>query len=45
MKEPEMAKIASLIADALRSREDEDRLAKVKESVVDLCRAHPIHLD
>jgi glycine/serine hydroxymethyltransferase len=33
-----MAEVASLIARALRGREDEDQLAKVRGEVRDLCR-------
>ena len=36
--EAEMAEVASLIARALRSREDEDKLASIRGEVKDLCR-------
>jgi glycine hydroxymethyltransferase len=43
MKEPEMAAIASLIARALRSREDQAALDAVKKDVVALTKRFPIH--
>jgi glycine hydroxymethyltransferase len=43
MREPEMASIASLVARALRGREDEALLAEVRNDVVALCSKFPIH--
>jgi glycine hydroxymethyltransferase len=41
MKEPEMATIASLIASALRARDDAARLAEIRQQVADLCAKFP----
>jgi glycine/serine hydroxymethyltransferase len=38
-----MASIASLVARALRGREDEALLAEVRNDVVALCSKFPIH--
>jgi glycine hydroxymethyltransferase len=43
MKEPEMALIASLIARALRAREDEAELNKVRHDVRSLTERFPVH--
>lgn len=43
MREPEMRRIASLIARALRSTEDEGALDAVKRDVVSLTAGFPIH--
>ncbi|MEQ1932385.1 MAG: serine hydroxymethyltransferase [Fimbriimonadaceae bacterium] len=43
MKEPEMAKIAALIARALKGREDADAIAAVRADVHALTVAFPIH--
>ncbi len=43
MKEPEMAQIASLIARALKGREDESELASVRKDVAKLTAAFPVH--
>ncbi|MBV6458895.1 MAG: Serine hydroxymethyltransferase [Fimbriimonadaceae bacterium] len=44
MREPEMATIASLIARALRNREDEAALNGVRAEVVALTKRFPIHV-
>jgi len=41
MKEPEMATIASLIAAALRARDDAARLSEVRQQVAALCAEFP----
>ncbi len=43
MKEPEMALIASFIARALRSREDESELERVRHDVRSLTAQFPVH--
>lgn len=43
MKEPEMALIASLIARALKSHEDEAELSKVRSDVSQLTSQFPVH--
>ncbi len=43
MKEPEMAEIASLIAEALRSRADKAAVAAVKAKVAALCGRFPVY--
>jgi glycine hydroxymethyltransferase len=43
MKEPEMKQIASLIARALRARDDEAKLASVRNDVIALTSLFPIH--
>lgn len=43
MKEPEMTKIAGLIATCLRAPQDEANLAAVRSQVIDLTRQFPIH--
>jgi glycine hydroxymethyltransferase len=43
MKEPEMAQIASLIARAIKAREDEAGLDAVRSEVVALTARFPIH--
>lgn len=43
MKEPEMARIAELIARALRSRENPDALNQVKSEVTALCHQFLVH--
>ena len=43
MVEPEMARIAELIATALRHRTDEARLAAVAADVTELCRRFPVY--
>ena len=43
MKEPEMARIAGFIAQALRHRTDEAALARIKGEVTELCRAFPAY--
>jgi glycine hydroxymethyltransferase len=43
MKEPEMAEIAGLIADALRGRTDAATLAEVKAKVAALCARFPVY--
>lgn len=43
MQAPEMAAIASLIARALRSLEDEAEMCRVRDDVVSLCSRFPIH--
>ena len=43
MKEPEMDKIATLIARAIKSRENDGDLAQVRDDVVALTRRFPIH--
>jgi glycine hydroxymethyltransferase len=43
MREGEMRQIAALIARALRAREDEGELSRVRQDVVDLCAQFPIH--
>ncbi|MFM8827179.1 MAG: serine hydroxymethyltransferase [Actinomycetota bacterium] len=45
MKEPEMAEIASLIAEALRSRSDKAAVAAVKTKVAALCGRFPVYPD
>ena len=45
MKEPEMAVIASLIARALRGRDDTAELAAVREAVRELCARFPAYPD
>lgn len=44
MKEPEMAEIASYIAETLRGHEDETVVAGVKEKVKGLTQRFPIHI-
>ena len=43
MKEPEMAEIASLIAEALRHRTDKAAVASVKSKVAALCGRFPVY--
>src|SRR3954447_11914038 len=43
MKEPEMAEIAGLIAEALRGRADGAALVNVRERVADLCKRFPVY--
>jgi glycine hydroxymethyltransferase len=43
MKEPEMAEIASLIAEALRNRADKAAVAAVKAKVAALCGRFPVY--
>jgi glycine hydroxymethyltransferase len=43
MKEPEMAEIASLIAEALRHRSDKAAVASVKSKVAALCGRFPVY--
>jgi glycine/serine hydroxymethyltransferase len=43
MKEPEMARVAALIAEALRHRNDETALKSVRAQVEDLCAAFPAY--
>ena len=43
MKEPEMAEIASLIAEALRHRTDQAAVASVKSKVAALCGRFPVY--
>jgi glycine hydroxymethyltransferase len=43
MREPEMARIANLIARALRAREDEAELERVSSDVLALTADFPIH--
>lgn len=43
MKEPEMRGIASLIARALKSRENEDELDKIRKEVTALTAKFPVH--
>ena len=43
MKEPEMAEIASLIAEALRHRTDKAAVASVKSNVAALCGRFPVY--
>jgi len=43
MKEPEMKIIASLIARALRGRDDTTELATVREAVRELCARFPVY--
>jgi glycine hydroxymethyltransferase len=45
MQEPEMARIAAFIAEALRNRNDEAVLARVKSEVRELCAAFPAYPD
>ena len=45
MKEPEMAEIASLIAEALRHRTDKAAVASVKSKVAALCGRFPVYPD
>ncbi len=45
MKEDEMRRVASLIARALRSREDEAELEKVRREVVELCDGFPLYTE
>ncbi|MFM8602271.1 MAG: serine hydroxymethyltransferase [Actinomycetota bacterium] len=45
MKEPEMAEIASLIAEALRNRSDKAAVAAVKTKVAALCGRFPVYPD
>lgn len=45
MKEPEMTVIASLIARALRSRENAEELVAVREAVRELCSRFPVYAD
>ncbi len=45
MKEDEMRRVASLIARALRNREDEAELEKVRKEVVDLCDGFPLYTE
>ncbi|MFM9133012.1 MAG: serine hydroxymethyltransferase [Actinomycetota bacterium] len=45
MKEPEMAEIASLIAEALRNRSDKAAVAAVKTKVAALCGRFPVDPD
>jgi glycine hydroxymethyltransferase len=42
MKEPEMHKVATLIASALEEYENEEHLTKVKDEVKDLCKSFPV---
>jgi glycine hydroxymethyltransferase len=41
MRESEMARIAGLLSTALRHRDDDDRLERVRAEVVELCAAFP----
>ena len=43
MKEPEMVRIAELIATALRNRTDSAALAKVRSDVAELCAKFPVY--
>ena len=43
MKEPEMVRIAELIATALRNRTDTAALAKVRSDVAELCAKFPVY--
>ena len=43
MKEPEMAEIAGLIAEALRARGDDAALTNVRDRVADLCKRFPVY--
>jgi glycine/serine hydroxymethyltransferase len=43
MKEPEMAQIAALIAEALRGRDDTAVLADVRQRVAALCARFPVY--
>lgn len=43
MKEPEMVRIAELIATALRNRTDSVALAKVRSDVAELCAKFPVY--
>jgi glycine hydroxymethyltransferase len=43
MKEAEMGRIAGFIAQALRQRNDESALARIKGEVAELCRAFPAY--
>jgi glycine hydroxymethyltransferase len=45
MKEPEMTRIAELIANALRGRGDEAKLAEVRAQVAELCAKFPVYTD
>lgn len=45
MKEPEMTVIASLIARALRGRENAEELVAVREAVRELCSRFPVYVD
>ncbi len=45
MKEDEMRRVASLIARALRNREDEAELEKVRREVVELCDGFPLYTE
>jgi glycine hydroxymethyltransferase len=45
MREPEMTTIASLIARALRNREDADAVKSVRAEVADLCARFPAYTD
>lgn len=43
MKEPEMVKIASWIAQVLKDHDEESTIERIKSDVVSLCRSFPIH--
>jgi glycine/serine hydroxymethyltransferase len=43
MKEPEMAIIAELIAEALRGRADANAVAAVRQRVAALCAKFPVY--
>jgi glycine hydroxymethyltransferase len=45
MKEPEMVRIAELIAKALRGRGDEAQIADVRAQVAELCAKFPVYTD
>ena len=45
MKEDEMRRVASLIARALRNREDEAELERVRREVVELCDGFPLYTE
>ncbi len=42
MKEPEMHKVATLMASALEEYENDEHLAKIKDEVKDLCKSFPV---
>jgi glycine hydroxymethyltransferase len=43
MKEPEMRQIAGWISDALHHRADAERLAQIRQQVLELCEAFPLY--
>ncbi len=45
MKEDEMRRVAGLIARALRGREDEAELEKVRREVIELCDGFPLYTE